>query len=111
MDESDVESICSSDFLPKPTPINAKHRRNHLLQSIDDRVDFERSSRKSTYGISNTGSQLSLNSSSSTESVDDELGILTSNLNLDDQHELKSQLLKRCEQTEVFPFDELYSAR
>lgn len=107
LDESDVESICSADFLPKPSSINAQQRRSsHLLQTI---VGFGHSGRKSTLPPRTTGSQFSLNSSSYSSSIDEQLGSLTASLNLDDHQELRTQLLKRCNQTEVLPFDEVYS--
>lgn len=111
LDESDVESIYSADFSTKPTSINANRRSSHLLQSF---VDFEQqrqqlAGRKSTIVATRSrGSQFSLNSSY-TGSIDEQLGTLTANLNLDDQHELKAQLLKRCNQADVLPFDDVYS--
>lgn len=108
LDESDVESICSADFLPKSTPINVLSKlRSSRLQPIADSVDLEHY-RKSAFDL-NTGSQLSLCNSSSIESVVDEI---EKSLHLGFNHdELKQQLLKRCKQTDVLPFDEIYSAR
>lgn len=104
MDESDVESF-SSDFSPKPTPINALSKQ----RSVDRVQQFRRQS------IFDRTHKNSLNScsSASVESVVDELTTnLEASLTLDyDQHELKAQLLKRCGQDEILPFDEVYSAR
>lgn len=118
MDESDVESICSSDFSPKPRSINvlsAKLRSSRrLLQNpIADCVDFVgKRGHRSLYDRSHTGSQLSLCTTSSGASIVDELEDLTSSLNLGyNQQELKAQLLKRCGQTNVLPFDDVYSPR
>lgn len=115
LDESDVESIYSSDFLPKPKSFNvlSKLRSSRSLQPIDDRVvvvDFEK--RQRLQSQSTVGSQLSLCNSSIDSSVVDELDDLTSSLNLGyNQQELKAQILKRCGQTNVLPFDEVYSPR
>lgn len=115
LDESDVESICSTDSLPKPTPINVLSKlRSSRLQPIADSVDLVEHYPKSAFKNHNTGSQLSLcnSSSSSVESVVNELEESTANLHLGFNHdELKLQLLKRCKQTDVLPFDEIYSAR
>lgn len=111
LDESDVESIYSADFSPKSTPINvlAKHRSSRL-QPIADSVDLEHY-QQSAFNL-NTGSQLSLCDSSSVESVLNELEKSTASLHLGyNSDELKHQLLKRCNQIDVLPFDEIYSAR
>lgn len=111
LDESDVESICSTDFSPKSTPINvlSKLRRNRL-QEIADSVDLEHY-QQSAFSL-NTGSQLSLCDSSSLDSVVDEIEKSNASLHLGfNDDELKLQLLKRCNQTDVLPFDEIYSAR
>lgn len=111
LDESDVESFCSSESSPKTTPINAlsKQRSSRLLRPIDC-VDFVQY-RQSAYARTHNNS-LNSCSSASVESVVDEIAGLTSSLHLDyNQHNLKAQLLKRCGQDEVFAFDEVYSAR
>lgn len=84
-----------------------------MLQPIGDCVDFEKRRSQSQYNRKTTGHHhLSLCSTSSTDSVVDDLEDLTSSLNLGyDQQELKAQLLKRCGQTKVLPFDDVYSAR
>lgn len=112
LDESDADSICSVDFSQKSTPINvpSKHRSSRL-QPIGDSVDFEHY-REPAFNFCNTGSQLSLCNSSSLESVANENEISTASLHIGFNHDdLKLQLLKRCGQTEVLPFDEIYSAR
>jgi len=109
LDESDVESIYSSDFSPKPKSINAlsKLRSGRLLQPIGDCLEKQRQQFNR-----HAGSQLSLCNSSSGGSVVDELEDLTASLNLGySQQELKAQLLRRCGQTETLPFDDVYSAR
>lgn len=118
LDESDAESICSVDFSPKPTPIiNVLSKlRSSRLQPIADSDNFVEHYQKSVLFNHNTGSQLSLCNSSSTssslESVVNEIEKATANLHLGFNHdELKKQLLKRCKQTDVLPFDEIYSAR
>lgn len=111
LEESDVESICSTDFSPKSTPINvlSKLRRNRL-QGIADSVDLEHY-QQSAFSL-NTGSQLSLCDSSSLDSVVDEIEKSNASLHLGfNDDELKKQLLRRCKQTDVLPFDEIYSAR
>lgn len=103
LDESDVESNCSSDYSPKQTPINAlsKQRISRLLDPIV-RIDRERCS-------SLLDSELIHNNFLDT--VIDEIDDLTSNLNLGyDPQKLKDQLLKQCGQSETLPFDEIYSA-
>lgn len=108
--DSDAESICSSDFSPKSSSINVlSERQNNCLLSSCKSVDFERSQKPAIYR--NRG-QLSLCESSSVESDLDEIANLTSNLHIEFNHDdLKAQLLKRCEQTDVLAFDEIYSAR
>lgn len=107
LDESDVESICSSDFSPKSTPINVRsNQRSNRLQPL---VDRERK-QKSTLNPNN-GSQLSL-CASSVESILDELENSTSSLHLGfNPVELKAQLLERCGQSEVLPFDVVFSPK
>lgn len=111
LDESDDESICSSDCIPKATPINVLAKlRSSRLQPIADSVDIKHY-RKSAFDR-NTGSQLSLCDSSSIESVVNELENSTASLHLGfNSDELKAQLLKRCGQTDVLPFDDIYSTR
>lgn len=114
LDDTDAESDCSSsDYSPRPKSISvlSKLQRNRLLPAIDDCVDFEKRRQRSQFDR-NRGSQLSLCTTSSNVSAVDELDELTSSLNLGyDHQELKAQLLKRCGQTTVLPFDDVYSAR
>lgn len=111
LDESDADSICSSDCSPKTTPINVLSKlRSSRLLPIADSGELEHYQR-SAFDL-NTGSQLSLCDSSSIESVVNEIENSAASLHLGfNADELKSQLLKRCGQTDVLPFDEIYSAR
>ncbi|XP_031627850.1 serine/threonine-protein kinase Haspin homolog ALK2 isoform X2 [Contarinia nasturtii] len=108
LDESDVESIYSADFSPKSTPINVLSKlRSSRLQPIADSVDLKHYQQSAF----NTGSQLSICDSSSIESVLNELEKSTASLHLGfNSDELKHQLLNRCNQIDVLPFDEIYSA-
>lgn len=108
--DSDAESICSSDFSPKSSSINVlSKRQNNRLQPNCNSVDFERSQNSAIYR--NRG-QLSICESSSVESDLDEIANSIPNLHIEFNHDaLKAQLLKRCGQTDVLAFDEIYSAR
>lgn len=107
--DSDAESICSSDYSPKSTSsinVLSKHRPKNRLQSS---VDFEGNQKPAIYR--NRG-QLSLCESSSVESDLDDITNSTAQLRIEFNHDpLKAQLLKRCGQTDVLAFDEVYSAR
>lgn len=101
MDESDAESSCLSDFSPKQTPFNVinKTRTSQSSRSID------------STGSQQYSGSLGFDSLNFNNSID-EINDLTLNINLDYLHEgLKEQLLKRCGQTEILPFDDVYSAR
>lgn len=108
--DSDAESICSSDYSPKSTSINVlSKRQNNCLQPNCNGVDFERNRNSAIYR--NRG-QLSLCESSSVESDLDEITNLIPNLCVEFNHDaLKAQILKRCGQSDVLAFDEVYSAR
>lgn len=110
MVDSDAESICSSDFSPKSSSINVlSKRQSNRLQASCNSVDFGRSQKSA---IQRNRGQLSLCESSSIESDLDEIANSTSNLHIDFNHDaLKAQLLKRCGQTEILAFDDIYSAR
>lgn len=108
--DSDAESICSSDYSPKSASINVlSKRQNNRLQPSCNSVDFERNNNSA---IHRNRGQLSLCESSSVESDLDEITNSIPNLYIDFNHDaLKAQLLKRCGQTDVLAFDEVYSAR
>lgn len=96
MDESDVESNCSADFSPKQTPINvlSKQRRSRLLHPID-RI--------------NPPKRSELIHSTAIDPVINEIINLTVDLNLG--YNQKAHLLRKCGQTDVLPFDEVYTKK
>lgn len=101
--DSDAESISSSDYSTKSSSINvlSKHQNNNLQPGCSQKSALTR----------NRG-QLSLCDSSSIESDLDEIVGSISNFDIEFNHNAhKIQLLKRCKQTDVLPFDEIYSAR
>lgn len=101
LDESDVESNCSTDFSPKQTPINvlSKQRRStrssRLLHPIVDRITSK--------------NRCELIDSRSRDSAIDELINLTSDLNFG--YNQKLHLLRKCGQTEPLPFHEAYTKK
>lgn len=109
LDDSDT-SIHLHDSSPKSSSNVAlvSKRQSNVLQTICDSFDLEESEKSMSNHNSN---QLSL-CHESIESTEDEIEKSTSNLHIEcSRNELETQLLKRCGQTHVLGFNEIYSAR
>lgn len=107
MDDSDT-SIHLPDSSPKlsSNAVRVSKRQINALQTIND----EENEKSATNRNSN---QLSVcHESLSDESSVGEIEKSTSNLHIEcDRNELEAQLLKRCGQTHVLAFNEVYSPR
>lgn len=105
-DSIDDKSICPTESLPKSSSIDvqmSKHQ-NKLLSITCDSSDLGQNQKS----VPNYNSS---HESMSNESSSDEIAE-SSNLQLEcGQDELKTQLMKRCGQTKVLAFNEIYSAK
>lgn len=103
LEESDVESTCSSDYSSNQTSLDAL--------SNPRSINFCRSSQRP--GLRRQTSYINSNLNDTDALYEDELNDLINNHSLDfnQRSNLKAQLLKRCGQTEPLIFDEIYSER
>lgn len=111
LDDSEA-SIHHADNPPKSSLVAARvsKRQTNALQTICDSFDLDESAKS----VASSNHQLSIchETLSDNESSVDEIEKSTSKLHFEfDQDELKAQLLKRCGQSKVLAFNEIYSAR
>lgn len=103
LEESDVESTCSSDYSSNQASFDAlSNPRSCNLRRSSQRPGLRRQTSYITSNLNDTDVL-----------YEDELNDLAENLSLDfhQQANLKAQLLKRCGQTEPLLFDDIYSER
>lgn len=114
LDDSET-SIHRTDSPPKLSSHGERvsQRPSKALQTIRDSFDLDESEKSAVSIHSSTNqSSLSHESLSNDESAVSEIEKSTSNLHLECGHdELETQLLKRCGQSHVLAFNEIYSAR
>lgn len=114
MDDSEA-SIHRAAYQPKSSLITERvsKRQTNALQTIRDSFDIDESE-TSAISSHNGNHRLSIchETLSNDESSIDDIEKSTSNLHIEYDHdELKAQLLKRCGQSSVLAFNEVYSAR